>query len=106
MSRRRTTKVVNYSEKIYDESLEEDFEGEAEEDTLKPTPQSQTPSSASSTQSPAKVPKGEGKKTSKQTTPDVATNGVGHDLVPSNWQPRSHPSDALTGVLDLSLIHI
>lgn len=101
MSRRRTTKVVNYSEKIYDESLEEDFEGEAEEDTTKPTSQSQTPSSASSTQSPAKVPKGEGKKTSKQTTPDVATNGVGHDLVPSNWQPRSHPSDALTGVLDL-----
>ncbi|KAG5366347.1 Lid2 complex component snt2 [Yarrowia sp. B02] len=103
MSRRRTTKVVNYSEKIYDESLEEDFDGDGDED---PKPQNQSnSSSASSTQSPAKVPKGE-KKTSKQTTPDAATNGAGHDLIPSNWQPRSHPSDALTGVLDLEDAYI
>lgn len=101
MSRRRTAKVVNYSEKLYDDSLEEDFEGEAEEDTKPSLSQSNNSSSASSTQSPAKIPRGEGKKTSKQTTPDYATNGVGHELVPSNWQPRSHPSDALTGPLDL-----
>lgn len=106
VSRRRTAKVVNYSEKLYDEGLEEQFKEEKEEKeraaalAAQPYVYSASPSTSSS-QSPSKTQRGEGKKTSKQTTPENGHNTASGEALPSNWQPKIHPSDALTGPLDL-----